>query len=233
MLWTLLVPLSLAVLGVAIVVFSRDNRLGAGLASLQTICASWVACLCGLAGMLVLLARRTSSGYAPYPLAVAGLAFMAIVAFVALPLADGFKPIPPLAAVIRQEQRSGDTVGIFGVRGGNALLFYTQPRIVAMVSSRGSGARGRPGRADRDLQGAAGVRDHAAAPHQTIPPAAGAGAALAESNGDVLFLYDGPRCAARAKGASNERRLDPRDRCPHLPGERSRGQSRFGGTRWA
>jgi 4-amino-4-deoxy-L-arabinose transferase-like glycosyltransferase len=196
MLWTLLVPLSLAVLGVAIVVFSRDNRLGAGLSALQAICALLGGVIfLGWLVMLVLLARRGTSAYAPYPLGIAGLVFVGIVAFIALPLADGFKPIPPLAAVIRQEQHSGDTIGIFGVRGGNALLFYTQPRIVAMVSPE-EAARGEGPDARQEICRAPRAFVIMPRAHTEDPTGGRNRRRLAESNGDVLFLYDGPGCAA-------------------------------------
>jgi 4-amino-4-deoxy-L-arabinose transferase-like glycosyltransferase len=194
--WAMLVPLSLGVLGVAIVIFSANNRLGTGLASLQSLTALLGAIVfAGWAIMLVLLARKSTTAYAPYPLAAAGIAAMMIIALVALPLADSFKPIPPLAAVIRARERGGDSIAIQGVRGGNALLFYTHPRVIA-IASPGE----RPHGDAEDPRNAICAAPRAfvvtsAKRPQPDPTYGRNRRRLAESNGNVLFLYDGPGCA--------------------------------------
>jgi 4-amino-4-deoxy-L-arabinose transferase len=195
--WAMLVPLSLGVLGIAIVIFSANNRLSAGLASLQTMGAVLGTIIfAGWALTLAFLARRSMNAFAPVPLGVAGIAAMAIIALVGLPLADSFKPIPPLAAAIRANERDGDSVAIQGVRGGNALLFYTRPRVIAIAppDERPHGDAEDPRNAICSATRAFVVTS--AKRPEPDPTYGRTRRKLAESNGDVLFLYDGPRCAA-------------------------------------
>jgi 4-amino-4-deoxy-L-arabinose transferase-like glycosyltransferase len=193
--WALLVPLSLAVLSVAIVLFSRDNRLSSDLASLRSIFAVLGAIVfVGWAVMLALLARRATSAYAPVPLAAAGILAFAIIAIVALPLADSFKPIPPLAAVIRAQHRDGDVVAIQGVRGGNALLFYTRPRVLSLAQP----SEAAPDAVSDPRQSICGARRAFVVTSAVRPvpdPTYGRSRReLARAQNDVLYLYDGPRC---------------------------------------
>jgi hypothetical protein len=56
-----------------------------------------------------------------------------VLATTVLPHAEAFKPVPRLAAVIQAQRRPGDVVAIQGVSGGNALLFYTRPVVIALA----------------------------------------------------------------------------------------------------
>ncbi len=202
MLWAMLVPLSLAVLSIAIILFSRDNRLSSDLAAVRPLLAQLGAAIfAGWAVMLVLLARKKTSAYAPYPLAAASFVAFAVLGVVGLPLAEKFKPIPPLAAIIRDHHREGDLVAIQGVRGGNALLFYTRPRVYALAEP-GQTANDESGDARAAICGAPRAFVVTSAKRPDVDPTYGrARRELARSGNDVLYLYDGPHCSP--KGAAS------------------------------
>lgn len=200
--WTAVVPITIAGLGFALWAFSHDNKLGA---DLQAIALDFMALgaviLLGSIACFALLLTRRAAWLAPFALGAASVAVMLIIAVAGEPIVERFKPIPALAAAIDRERRPGDFVAIQGVSGGNALVFYTHPRIAQLAS---------PG--DRDT-------DPAVDPRRAICTAARAFVItskkrpspdptygrdrriVADSNNDVLFLYDGPRCAGSEVGA--------------------------------
>jgi hypothetical protein len=51
------------------------------------------------------------------------------IVFIAEPVAEGLKPIGPMAAIINRDRTAGDIVAIRGVSGGNGLIFYTEPGV--------------------------------------------------------------------------------------------------------
>lgn len=196
--WTMLVPATIGGLALAIAIFSRDMHLTADtqkvlgdLVSLGgVIFAGSVACF------VLLLSRRTSR-FAPYSLAAASLVSMLIVALVAEPHAEPLKPIPQLAQVIRGYRTARDVVAIQGVAGGNALLFYTAPRVETLDDAPD---RPRAGSTDprRAICGAERAFVVTSARRPTPPTYGRNRRMLAVADGDVLFLYDGPHCSAGA-----------------------------------
>jgi hypothetical protein len=90
----------------------------------------------------VLIASRSTAWAAPVVLAAAAIVAMDTAAIVLLPVAEVFKPVPRLAAIVQRERLPGDVVAIQNTRGGNALLFYTDPK-VAVLAPFGSRNAGR------------------------------------------------------------------------------------------
>jgi 4-amino-4-deoxy-L-arabinose transferase-like glycosyltransferase len=125
------VPVFIALLAFAIVVFSRDNRLGAGLHGFAVDAAGMGAAVFvgSVSGYFALLAGRRARPAAPYLLAVSMVFAIGFLALLALPETERFKPIPHLARIIESQRRPGDTVASLDVAGGNALIFYTRPPV--------------------------------------------------------------------------------------------------------
>ncbi len=127
------VPVFIGLVAIAIAVFVRDNRLGTAAGNVVPDLAVMGSII--FAGSLltaILLSVRRTVGLAPYALAVATLISMDILATVALPHAEAFKPIPHLAKIIDANRKPGDAVAIDDYHGGNALIFYTQPPVFAL-----------------------------------------------------------------------------------------------------
>ncbi|HET7813741.1 MAG TPA: hypothetical protein VFL13_05160, partial [Candidatus Baltobacteraceae bacterium] len=128
---TAAVPVFIVLLGIAIGLFSRQNRLGSGLHALQgDLAYLGLAIFLGSVAAFVLLyfdARRRS--WSPYALGAAMFGATAVIGLVMLPQAEDLKPIPHLAAVINAQDAPSDHIAIIDTAGGNALMFYTHPGI--------------------------------------------------------------------------------------------------------
>ena len=147
---TAAVPLTILLVAIAIVIFSRDNRLNTEL-NIAARSLIWVgaAIFAGSIAAFTLLFSRTRAAAAPYVLAFSMAFALAILALLVLPQAEPFKPVPHLAEYIDRERMPGDKVAIQNMAGGNALIFYTRPTVY-VIASPGSPAAG--GAADpRDL----------------------------------------------------------------------------------
>lgn len=123
------------ILIVALAVFAHENTLTAQFHALWGYAAAFIACLClgALAAALLTYPRRAAV-YAPLVLGLGTVTAMSVVACGAVPAAEQFKPVPPLAAIIRQIRRPGDMVALQGVTGENSLMFYTAPPVVPLDS---------------------------------------------------------------------------------------------------
>ncbi len=129
------VPVFIGMVAVAIALFVRDNHLMTGaLNVMPDLVVMGSTIFAGSLLTAILLSLRPTVGVAPYALATATALAMDILAIVALPHAEAFKPIPHLAAIIDAQRRTGDAVAIEDYHGGNALIFYTHPPV--MQSSR-------------------------------------------------------------------------------------------------
>jgi len=131
---TAAVPVFILLLGIAIVWFSRDNRLTG---TLQDVAGNLMyvggAIFVGsIAAFFTLLGPARSRPAAPYVLGVSMVVAVGFLAVLALPQAERFKPVPHLAQVINQRRSATDAIAIINVAGGNALLFYTRPRIYVL-----------------------------------------------------------------------------------------------------
>lgn len=130
---TAAVPIAIALLAIAIVWFSRDNRLTGDLHNVaMDLIAVGAAIFIGSLATFVLIAlgRRES---APYVLGGSMVLAVAFLALLALPQAERFKPVPHLAKIIDANRRPDDAVAIQNVSGGNALMFYTHPPIAVLA----------------------------------------------------------------------------------------------------
>jgi 4-amino-4-deoxy-L-arabinose transferase-like glycosyltransferase len=192
--WTVLVPFSILGVAFAISVFSRNMHLTAAMQqSLGALTFLGGVILVGSVVCFVMLLTPRSARWAPYALATASLLSVFIIVFVAEPPVEALKPIPQLAKVIRDNRTAGDTVAIEGVAGGNALVFYTEPRVTTLDGDpeRGVGATD-PRRAICDARRAFVVTS---AHRPAVDPTYGRTRhRLAVVDGDALFLYDGPPC---------------------------------------
>ena len=189
------VPITIALLGVAIAMFSHQNRLVAGTEKLSgDLLAVGVALFIGsIITALAFLSERRAE-YAPYLLGATSFVGISILAIVALPQAEQFKPIPRLAAIIERERLPGDIVGIAGVSGGNALVFYTEPGVKTVAS-----AAGNPAEAPslRSIICSAGRAFVVTAKRRAVVDATYGRVRrlLAIDNNDALVLYTGPPCS--------------------------------------
>ena len=190
------IPATIVLLGVAIALFSKQNRLTAGVHDLagDLLAVGIVIFVGSVVTTLLFLSERTAQR-APVVLAGSALLGTLVLALVALPQAEQFKPIPRLSAIVNRQVRAGDVVAIQGVPGGNALTFYTRPPVVTLA------AAGDP----RPL--------HEALPQNVICRATRAFVVtskrrppfdpsygrnrrlLAVDDNDALYLYEGPRCS--------------------------------------
>lgn len=125
------VPVFIGLLALAIVLFSRHNRLGSSLHALQgDFIYLGLAILAGsIAAFVLLFFQVRVRAWSPYALGAAMFGTTAIIGLVMLPQAEELKPIPRLAAVINARERAGDRIAIIDTAGGNALMFYTHPGI--------------------------------------------------------------------------------------------------------
>ena len=140
---TAAVPLTILMVAIAIVIFSRDNRLNAELA-IAARSLIWVgaAIFAGSILTFALLFSRPRAFAAPYVLAFSMAFALAILALLVLPQAEPFKPIPHLAAYIQRARAPGDKVAIQNMAGGNALVFYTRPTVYLFAPPGGPASGG-------------------------------------------------------------------------------------------
>jgi 4-amino-4-deoxy-L-arabinose transferase-like glycosyltransferase len=192
---TAAVPLTILLVAIAIVMFSRDNRLSVQLA-IAARSLIWVggAIFAGSIVSFALLFDRARALAAPYVLAFSMASAIGLLALVVLPQAERFKPVPHFASVIDSRRLPGDDVAIQNFAGGNALIFYTRPVVYVLQ---------RPGEPITSL---------AANPHSVICKARrlwlvaprhkrftqdtfGRKRTLVTASGEAnLFLYTGPTC---------------------------------------
>ncbi len=192
--WTAVVPVLIVMLAIALAVFSRDNKLSAGVHEVRVPLAE-LACaiLAGSIACFALLCTRTKAWLGPFALGATSVLVMLIIA-VGEPVVEHFKPIPSLAAVIERNERPGDIVAIQSVSGGNALMFYTRPGIHIL---NGPGVKHSKPVNDPRLAICAAARAFVIAPKKrpAYDPTYGrARRTIAASNNDLLFLYEGPSC---------------------------------------
>lgn len=190
--WTAVVPFTIGGLAFAISAFSHDNKLTRDLSVLHDAAtgATW-AILIGSALCFILLLRKSTAIFGPFVLGATSVATLLILAIVAEPLVEPFKPIPPLAAVIQRERQPSDLVAIEGVSGENALIFYTVPPVEALDLS-GSGKQ-----AEHDpRRGICAARRVFVVTSRTrsVPTYGRTRSMLAVADKDALYLYEGPRC---------------------------------------
>jgi 4-amino-4-deoxy-L-arabinose transferase-like glycosyltransferase len=189
------VPVFIGLMAIAIAIFARDNRLTADVHELvPDLIAMGATLAAGALLTLVFVARRRTLAYAPYALGVAMLVMVDVMAVVALPHAEAFKPVPALAQTIQAQRRDGDVVAIQSVAGGNALVFYTQPTVAVLAAP--DAPANDLGESARSIICAA-PRAFVIAPKKrpAFDPTYGRSRRIiAESGRAVLFLYDGPRC---------------------------------------
>ena len=193
--WTTLVPFTIAGVAFAIAVFSRDMHLTADTQrSLGDLTLLGAVIFAGSVACFGLLCTQRTARFAPYALAAASFVSVLLIALVAEPHVEVLKPIPKLAKVIREQRQPTDVVAIEGVAGGNALVFYTAPRVNMLDDGRSGEHEGAtdPRSAICSAQRAFVVTSA----RRPLPdPTYGrARRTLARANGDVLFLYDGPGC---------------------------------------
>lgn len=131
-----IVPLFTLLLALAIVWFTRDNRLTGAFNELAfNLIYVGAAIFTGAFAAFLLFAARSAAarGIAPYALGGAMIVAIAFLALLALPQAEAFKPVPHLAQTINAQRAPGDAVAIFHISGGNALVFYTRPHVYVVV----------------------------------------------------------------------------------------------------
>lgn len=191
------VPFAIGMLAVAIAIFIQRNKFDATVSQVVPVLVAMGATIFAGSVLTALLAtRRSTVGWAPYALVAATLMAMDGLAMVVLPLAEAYKPIPRLAAIINQERGPFDKVAIQSISGGNALLFYTRPDVAVLAPPRG-GDRGTVG-VDPRVAICSGRRAWVIAPKKrpAYDPTYGRHRTLiATDMHAALFLYDGPPCA--------------------------------------
>lgn len=190
-----IVPAFILLLAVAIVWFTRDNRLTGAFNHLAFNLIYVGAAI--FIGALAAFALFWSNSLrlreaAPYALGISMLFALAFIALLALPQAEAFKPVPHLAKIINDRRKPGDAVAIFHVSGGNALVFYTRPRVYVVVGPHDPN----PGGLGVSPQGVvcSNARTWMIAPAGT--PTYGHGRRVVSKwDKAVLYLYEGRPCA--------------------------------------
>ncbi|HKU68636.1 MAG TPA: hypothetical protein VJP85_12740, partial [Candidatus Baltobacteraceae bacterium] len=201
-----IVPVFIFLLAVALVWFSRDNRLTAafGHLAINLVYVAAAIFIGALAAFFLLLARGARErALAPYALGISMLVALAFIALLALPQAEAFKPVPQFAGIINAQRRPGDAVGIFHVSGGNALVFYTQPRVWVFVGPKDPNPGGL-GVSPRSVICSA-PRTWLIAPAHDRTPTFGRGRRLvATRDKAALYLYEGHRCTVTPEASRKE-----------------------------
>ncbi|HET6894902.1 MAG TPA: glycosyltransferase family 39 protein [Candidatus Baltobacteraceae bacterium] len=196
------VPAFILLLAVAIVWFSRDNRLTNEFHQLAiNLIYVGAAIFIGAVVAFGLFASNVERkrAAAPYALGISMLFALAFIALLALPQAEAFKPVPHFAKIIDARRQAGDAVAILHVAGGNALVFYTRPRVWVLVGPHDPNPGGF-GVSPRSVICSA-PRTWLIAPAKRETPTFGHGRRLIASSGKaVLYLYDGRPCAGSAEG---------------------------------
>ncbi len=199
---TAIVPAFILLLAVAIVWFTRDNRLTGAFHQLAfNLIYVGAAIFIGAVVAFFLFATATvrTRGFAPYALGVAMLFALAFIALLALPQTEAFKPVPHLAHIIDSRRSAGDAVAILHVSGGNALVFYTRPHVYVLVAPGDPNPSG-DGVGPRSVICSA-PRTWLIAPARTQAPSFGRVRRLVATWGKAaLYLYDGRGCSQTAGG---------------------------------
>jgi 4-amino-4-deoxy-L-arabinose transferase-like glycosyltransferase len=197
-----IVPVFIFLLAVALVWFSRDNRLTAQFERLafNLVYVGAAIFIGALAAFFLLLARGVRErALAPYALGISMLFALAFIALLALPQTEAFKPVPQLAKIINAQRKPGDAVGIFHVSGGNALVFYTRPRVWVFVGPHDPNPGGF-GVSPRTVI-CATPRTWLIAPAKGSTPTFGrARRLIATRDRASLYLYEGRSCTASLAG---------------------------------
>jgi 4-amino-4-deoxy-L-arabinose transferase-like glycosyltransferase len=190
------VPATIAMLAIAIVWFSHDNRLTGDLHNVALdLIAVGAAIFIGSLLTFAMLARNATVTSGPYVLGGAMTLAVLFLALLALPNAERFKPVPALARVIDSREKPGDAVAIQNMAGGNALVFYTRPRVFVLASP--ASKRDSEGRDPRSVICTA-PRAWVIAPKKRpkLDPTYGRRrSVVADFAKAALFLYDGPPCS--------------------------------------
>jgi 4-amino-4-deoxy-L-arabinose transferase-like glycosyltransferase len=190
------VPVTIGALALAIVLFTRNNRLTAEVSSaVPALLGMALAIFAGSLLTALLVARAKTARVAPYALALAAIVAADVLAVRVLPHTEAFKPVPRLAALIERERRAGDAVAIQNVSGGNALLFYTRP-VVRVLAEPGQSDPQNDGIDPRAfICGAPRAWVIAPAARPAYDPAYGRRRiVVAVDRKAALLLYDGPSC---------------------------------------
>jgi 4-amino-4-deoxy-L-arabinose transferase-like glycosyltransferase len=122
------IPAFVALLGLAIVLFIRSNKLDATIAVIApqaTVLA--IVMLAGSLATVIALLRERTAALAPFILGATATAFVLFIAFVAEPAAEAFKPIPGFAQTILAHRTPASIVAVHDAPGAYALMFYTSP----------------------------------------------------------------------------------------------------------
>lgn len=192
-----IVPAFILLLAVAMVWFSRDNRLTGAFNELafNLIYVGAAIFIGALAAFFLFLAPSARTrGIAPYALGISMLFALASLALLALPQAEAFKPVPHLARIINAERKPGDAVAILHVSGGNSLLFYTRPHVYVLVGPHDPNPGGL-GVSPRTVI-CSSPRTWLIAPANGKTPTFGHGRHLvAKWDKAALYLYEGRPCA--------------------------------------
>jgi 4-amino-4-deoxy-L-arabinose transferase-like glycosyltransferase len=122
------VPITVGCIAFAIVAFGKSNQLPIGAVGPQLVTLA-IGMLAGSIVVVVSLARRGMRAAAPYLMGLTSIVLVYFIVFVGEPVAEGLKPIAPMAAIINGQRNPGDIVAIRGVSGGNGLIFYTAPGV--------------------------------------------------------------------------------------------------------
>jgi 4-amino-4-deoxy-L-arabinose transferase-like glycosyltransferase len=190
------VPIFIGLCAFAIVLFVRDNKLGASALAVTPDLIKMGASI-GIGSLIaaLLFARRPSISIAPYVLGVAMILAVDILVVEGLPRAEPFKPVPHFAKLIEIQRRPGDIVAIQSFRGANALVFYTQPHVYALAPP--GAKKSREGVPARDVL-CTHERIWLVAPlkRPAVDPLYGRTRTLIASSGSGgLYLIDGPPCS--------------------------------------
>lgn len=188
------IPVFVGIVALATTIFVHTNRLDVAVSALvPQLVFLGVAMLIGSLVTVVAIARRATLAWSPYVLAVTSGALVLFIAFIAEPAAEPLKPIPPIARAIEAQRGPGDVVGLHGVSGGNALVFYTEPPVrdvkrngdfvAAVCPSTGAWIVVNPADADRFIAIARGL-GRSADLVTTDPPGKNPRAALIHVFGD-------------------------------------------------
>ena len=180
-----IVPLSIGAVAIAIALYARDAHLIAGTEAVMSDLLVMGAIIFVGSIVTFVLLWLGRGVVAPYVFASTTLLMVAYTAIVAEPHAERFKPVPQLAAIIRENDRAGDVVAIHDAGGANALVFYTQPHVY-VIGEEGD-VRGVVCSAQRVFVVTSKRRAERPSYGRTRR-------LLGAANNDVLYLYDGSPC---------------------------------------
>jgi 4-amino-4-deoxy-L-arabinose transferase-like glycosyltransferase len=197
-----IVPAFILMLAVAMVWFSRDNRLTAAFNHLafNLIYVGAAVFIGALVSFFLFTAKPAGTrGMAPYALGVSMLFALAFLALLALPQTETFKPVPHLAKIINAHRKPSDAVAILHVPGGNALVFYTHPPVDVLVAP-GDPNPGGVGLSPRMVI-CSSARTWLIAPANGRTPTFGHGRRLISRwDKAALYLYEGRGCSNVSMG---------------------------------